>query len=361
MPDSNYYALNLGCEHLETNSIKSERFKINNSERPLEIKNDEGKVVFFVDNLGANVQTINSTTSFFELVDSPNELGEHNSLLGVQNEKLAFVNELNLPKISAEQVTANTIVTNTVKSLGITSGSIKTESMIVNDVQASNLSVTNIKTDHIVCDDMTIADFKTTTIMNEKLDCKNAKIESTTSESLTSNNLASTNIIVENLENQTGHITNIINETLVSNAIKSTSVDALQIVAEKKVVAETVSSDLLDTKEIKCNKLSIHKSVYGSSTEPLDLAVTRVKSVTVEGDLIIIHSKIPSGVINQEIIIHGLEGDYVVSMTFSSSGSPFVNDVTHTFINNHKEHLLRMKYKERVERDSQVKVIIQKV
>jgi hypothetical protein len=356
MPDSNYYALNLGCDRLETNSIKSERFKINNSERPLEIKNDEGKVVFFVDNLGANVQTINSTTSFFELVDTPNGIGIENSLISVKNEKLAFVNEINLPKINGEYVTSKSLVTDNVKSLDITSNSIKTESIIVDDVEATNLNVKNIRTDHIICNDMTIADFKTKTIMNEKLDCKNAKIESITSESITSNNLASTNIIVENLENQTGHITNLINETLVSNTIKSTSIDALQIVADKNVVSEIVSCDLLDTTEIKCNKLSILKSVYGTYEEPLDLAATRVKSVSCAGDLIIIHSKIPSGVINQDIIINGIKGDYVVNMTFNK-----INDVTHTFIKNGKEHLLRMKYKERVERDSQVKIIIQKV
>ena len=356
MPDSNYYAIDLGCDRLETKSIQSERFKINNSERPLEIKNDQGKVVFFVDNLGANVQTINSTTSFFELVDSPNEIGIENSLIGVRNEKLSFVNEINLLKINGEYITSKSVVTDSVKSLGITSDSIKTQSIIVDDLTATDLNVKNIRADHITCNDMTIADFKTTQIMNENLNSKTAEIKALKSESITSKNLASTNIIVEHLENQTGQITHIINETLVSNAIKSTSVHALQIVAEKNVVAEIVCSDLVDTKEIKCNKLSIHKNVYGTIAEPLDLAITRVKSVTVDGDLIIIHSKIPSGVINQEITINGLEGDYVVSLTFNK-----VNDVTHTFISNNKEHLLKMKYKERVERDATVKIIIQKV
>ena len=376
MPDSYYESILIQCDDLRTTKINCDRVQINNSERPLEIKNDEGKVVFFVDSLGANIPTINSTTSFFELSDSPNEIGSENSLIGVRNEKLDFVNEIKLNNISAEEVTSNNIVSSTVKSLGITSDSIKTESLIVNDITATDLSVKNIKTDHIACNNMKIENFKTSKSINEELDCKKAEIKSLTTESITSNNLASTNIIVENLENKTANITDILNETLISNSIKSTSVNALQIVAEKNVVAAEIYSDLVDTKEIKCNKLSIHKNVYGTHEEPLDLAVTRVKSVTVEGDLIIIHSKIPSGVLNQEITVHGLEndGDYVVSMTFNSSGrtkddnlisperrSPFVNDITHMFVNTGNDYKLLMKYKERVERESQVKIIIQKV
>lgn len=358
MPDSTYQCILMQCDDLHTKRINSTKVKINDTERPLEVINSEGKVVFFVDSSGANIPTINSTTSFFELSDSPNEIGIENSLISVRNEKLAFVNEIQLHNISAEKVTSNNIVSSTVKSLGITSDSIKTESLIVNDITATDLSVKNIITDHIACNNMKIANFKTSKTINEELDCKKAEIETLKTESLTSNNLASTNIIVENLENKTANITDIVNETLISNSIKSTSVNALQLVAEKNVVAAEINSDLVDTKEIKCNKLSIHKNVYGTSTELLDLAITRIKSVTVEGDLIIINSKIPSGVLNQEITIHGLEndGDYVVSMTFNK-----VNDVTHMFVNTSNNYKLLMKYKERVERDSQVKIIIQKV
>ena len=71
MPDSSYYAISLQSRTLKTEAIDCARVKINNSERPLEIKNDEGKVIFYVDNLGANVHTLNSTTSFLELSGHP--------------------------------------------------------------------------------------------------------------------------------------------------------------------------------------------------------------------------------------------------------------------------------------------------
>ena len=50
MPDSSYYAISLKSQSLKTEEIECAKVRINNSDRPLEIMNDEGKVIFFVDN-----------------------------------------------------------------------------------------------------------------------------------------------------------------------------------------------------------------------------------------------------------------------------------------------------------------------
>ena len=84
MPDSSYYAISLQSQSLKTEAIHCGKVNINNSQRPLEIVNDEGKVIFFVDNLGANIHTLNSTTSFLELFDTPNVIGKENTLLGIK-------------------------------------------------------------------------------------------------------------------------------------------------------------------------------------------------------------------------------------------------------------------------------------
>ena len=90
MPDSSYYAVSLQSQSLKTEAIHCGKVNINNSERPLEIMNDDGKVIFFVDNLGANVHTLNSTTSFLELFDTPKLLGNENSLLGIKMKNVIF-------------------------------------------------------------------------------------------------------------------------------------------------------------------------------------------------------------------------------------------------------------------------------
>ena len=149
MPDYSYYAINLESKSLKTEAIDCLRVKINNSERPLEIKNDEGKVIFYVDNLGANVHTINSTTSFLELFDTPNVLGAEHNILGVKNEKLSFLDEINLSKIETEALTSKDIITNTMKATGIVTDSIINTKMVSDEIKAKDEQhETNITSKH---------------------------------------------------------------------------------------------------------------------------------------------------------------------------------------------------------------------
>ena len=133
MPDSSYYAVNLQSQTLKTEAIHCGKVNINNSERPLEIKNDEGKVIFFVDNLGANVHTLNSTTSFLELFDTPNLLGKEHTLLGIKNEKMSFLDEIKISKIEAEALTSKDITSTTINATGIMSDSIINGKMVSDD------------------------------------------------------------------------------------------------------------------------------------------------------------------------------------------------------------------------------------
>ena len=119
-----------------------------------------------------------------------------------------------------------------------------------------------------------------------------------------------------------------------------------------------VSSSLIDAKEIRSDKLMIKKSVFGSEAAPLNLAVTQVKFIDVSGENIKIITKTPFGVLNQSIIIKGLDldGDYTVNLTINQ-----FNDCTHTLICDGNHHVLRVTYKERVDRDALLKILIQKV
>ena len=357
MPDYSYYAINLESKSLKTETIDCAKVKINNSERPLEIKNDEGKVIFFVDNLGANVHTLNSTTSFLELFDTPNVVGKEHTLLGMKDEKIAFLDEIKLSKIEAEVLTSKDIITNSIKATGIVSDSIINGKMVSDEIKATAINTNLLTSDSIVCENMKITNFETDMVTGKGLKINEANIKSLKCNTLINEELTSANIMVSHLVNEKANIAYLESQSIDSKQIKSNDIHAItgDITG---LTCVNVCSKIIDAKEIRSDKLIINKSVYGSEEEPLNLAVTQVKSIAVKGENIKITTKIPAGVLTQSIIINGLEldGDYTVNLTLTK-----INDCAHTLICGLTHHVLRVIYKERVDRDALLKILIQKV
>tara|TARA_R110000851_G_scaffold54888_1_gene129238 strand:- start:3481 stop:4554 length:1074 start_codon:yes stop_codon:yes gene_type:complete len=357
MPDSSYYAISLKSQSLKTEEIECAKVRINNSDRPLEIMNDEGKVIFFVDNLGANVHTFNSTTSFVELFDTPKLLGNENSLLGIKDEKMSFLDEIKISKIEAEALTSKDITSTTINATGIMSDSIINAKMVSDDIKATTINTNLLTADSIVCQKMKIAKFETDMITGKESMINEANIESLICNTLVNEELTSDIITVQELVNKTGNITYLESQSIDSKQIKSDDIHAVtgDITG---LTCVKMYGRLIDAKEIKTDKLIINKSVYGNVEEPLNLAVTQIKSVDVSGENIKITTKIPSGVLTQSIIINGLEidGDYTVNLALNK-----MNDCTHTLICYGNQHILRITYKERVDRDVLLKILIQKI
>ena len=159
MPNVNYYAVNLECESLKTSQVNCDKVKISNSSRALEVFNDDGKVVFFVDNLGASVNNINSSTQFTELSDTPYSLGNENSILGVKDGKIEFLDVLKFWKVEADEVTAKKIITDTMKTEGMVSKSIVNETLTSDKIKCTTFDTGAITADTIVCDNMKLTKF----------------------------------------------------------------------------------------------------------------------------------------------------------------------------------------------------------
>tara|TARA_R110000796_G_scaffold186292_1_gene303191 strand:- start:202 stop:1275 length:1074 start_codon:yes stop_codon:yes gene_type:complete len=357
MPDSSYFANSLESLEIKSKKIDCGRVKIGvNNERPLEIQNDEGKVVFFVDNLGANVHTLNSTTSFLELIDTPNDLGNDDSILGIEAGKMKFIRDVKLSKAEVNCLAATSIGTETIKSDGIISNSIISGTLIVDDITAPIAKMKNITSDNIVCDNMTIDNFTTSNIRGDDLKFTNAELINLKSNSLVSTKISSSCIDCNSLKNRSAEIDHLLSETLTGKEIKCDELES-NIIRANEITTEACNSTIVMCKEVNADKLILKKNTYGSNEEPLNLAITQVKSVDVTGDVICIISKIPCGVNSQQITVNGLvDADYAVNLTLNQ-----VNDCTHTFIRNEGCHLLRIKYGERVGRDTQVKILIQKI
>ena len=315
------------------------------------------KSFFLLDNLGANIHTLNSTTSFLELFDTPNVIGRENTLLGIKNDKIAFLDTVKMAKIETEALTSTDIVANTIKATGIVTDSIINAKMVSDELKATTINTNLLTADSIVCEKMKIAKFETDMITGKELMISEANIESLICNTLLTEELTSDIITVRELVNEKSNIAYLESEIIESKQIKSEDIHTItgDITG---LTCVNVSSSLIDAKEILCDKLVIKKSIYGSEEEPLNLAVTQVKSVDVSGERIKIITKTPAGVLTQSIIINGMEidADYTVNLTLNK-----LNDCAHTLICEGTHYVLRVIYKERVDRDALLKILIQKV
>ena len=224
-------------------------------------------------------------------------------------------------------------------------------------IKATTINTNLLTSDSIVCEKMKIAKFETDMITGKESMINEANIESLICNTLVNEELTSDIITVQELVNEKGNIAYLESQSIDSKQIKSDDIHAVtgDITG---LTCVNVCSKIIDAKEIRSDKLIINKSVYGSVEEPLNLAVTQIKSVDVTGENIKITTKIPSGVLNQSILLNGLEidGDYTVNLTLNK-----LNDCTHTLICAGNHHILRVTYKERVDRDALLKILIQKV
>ena len=354
MPNISYYAVNLECESLKTSQVICDKVKISNSSRALEVFNDDGKVVFFVDNLGASVNNINSSTQFTELSDTPYVLGNENSILGVKDGKIEFLDDLIFRKVESDEVTSKKINTGTMKTDGIVSKSIVNETLTSDKIKCTTLDTNVMTADTIVCDNMKLTKFDIDSLSGKELVFDTAIVSQLKSESVTSKMLASTHVVTENLETEKGNFGDITTNVLTSKQVIADNLKSKLVIIDE-LLFDSIMGDRVETKEIICDKLNIVKSEYGSETEPLNLAITQVKFVEVSGENIKIVTKCPSGVLNQAIQINGLDHgkDYAVNITLNTD-----NNISHTFIDDGSTHKLKIVYKTAVERDTIVKIYI---
>ena len=150
MPTQNYYANHLGCLHLRCNALASDKVTINDSTMPLQVTNDAGELIFYVDNSGANVRTINSVTKLSDLQDTPNSLGSDNSILMVKGDKLAYSDVLNIASVNVCAATTSQIDTNVLNAgdASITHaciGSLQTQATVTQSLISTSLSCNDVE------------------------------------------------------------------------------------------------------------------------------------------------------------------------------------------------------------------------
>ena len=346
----------LECEKMQTSNIDCGKVQMNNSDNPFVVKNDEGKVVFFVDNNGANEKIINSTTNFIDLYDTPS-LGSENSILGIKNEKLAFSNFINVAKVDTTNLVSVDAKFDSLTTEKLDCGKATLKNIQCNTIKSSFSEFDELKATTIDCKTLKVEKIEQKHLTCETCSMDNAKINALEANLISLNNLASTFAIVENFENQTANINNLKsnNSLFVDSKIITLEADEIKV---KDLTAKQMKSDELCVKNIKIKSLNIEKSVYGSIDNPLCLNLTQTKEIQVAGNNIRIITSVPADILKQSFFINGLDidEDYMINITSN-------NDMMFQYVlaNNGAKFKLNIKYVERALRDSILKINITKI
>ena len=350
MPNRDYYAINLS----------SDKFKTNNATTSSLVTNDfkvmhEDKVIFSVDKDGTSMNTINSTTSFDDLSDTPNKKVE-NGILGVFKNKLSFlrnivVDSLNSRVIETESLTSNEINTQTLELKKLNTNTINASNIIGEIIEAKSFNGADLFSVFINADNMNAKEIKTDNIhVNKKVDVENIK-----SSSISSNNLATTNLICENQETQCSVITSLKSESILTKSLQS------PLISSSEILSEHIKTDELETLQLSADVIIAksfvkHFTTYGSKAEPLTLSITRQKALDVKEMNCKIISKVPEGVVTQRFFLNGLDcnEDYQINVTLNKDNACFVY-----LINDGQKIQICVNYNKKVEPNTIASFILQ--
>ena len=338
---------------VELKNLKSEYVNITDSDIPFEIKNKLGKTVFYVDQNGANIDTMESTTSFLTLKDTPNAFGEEYSVAVVKNGKIEFEKILNVDSLKTKNIDVEECKINksNVKELVVNdavfeNSNVKKSSIKVldaDDITSKNIITNKIVTKEFIMDNCEIYDLMTKTITSTSIKTDNINCDAANLTSIINDNLKSKNIDFENLKGENMEIKNIKCEKLF---LKDGLIDYCAI-------------DNLDVENIKCNNLQLPKyKEYGTIEEPLFLAISRTKRLLVEGENLKIITKSPIDIKEQVFFIDGIdhELDYELSVVINKN-----NFVYSSLVNDGKCLKVQLRYDKLTEADTIVKIYIKKI
>ena len=288
------------------------------------------------------------------MYDTPRELGKENTVLGIKNGKLAFVDDINADIVQIKKLTCQVGNVYTLKS-----ETLDVHSCCVTDLKSEKSfskasTIENLNASSITCNDLNVTKFDPDTLECNSAHIQDLKTTAFQSDLISSHNLASTHAVLENLEAHKSKLDDVVSKTLHTDSIKAKDVTSDNIKA-KLVTFTDVKCDTVDAEMITAKKICVKQNTYGSLNEPLCLALTQTKYINVEGSNVKIVTKCPAGVLTQSFTIYGLNvnEDYIAHVTSN-------NDVMlqYLLINDGNRFTLKINYADRTLRDTVLKIYI---
>ena len=304
MPTPRINAEDIIANNILGNKIHNKKVIIDDSSTPFRVKDDKGDIVFWVDNSGCNIKALESKTNFLELLDTPDYLGDENSVLLVKDESLCFSNNLNVDNVKCEKlfsqqvhcdrlnttnINLDSIVCKSVLTDKINTDDLKANSLLSQNLNCKNIDSESIKCNNFKCDDLSLKKLNLHELNGEKSNLKSIKtIDCKTT------NLDCKTAFVDNIKSNEIDIT----DAKIDN-LKLKNLDLKELELEASFIKKLFVNDL--------NVLSQVTQHYGSLTEPLFLALTQQNTLELlNGKNHIITTKIARGIKKQSFYINNL-------------------------------------------------------
>lgn len=343
------------CRDLETLKLKAAKVELGNltlqnSERYVNVKNKEGKDVFWVDDDGANISALETQTDFVSLTDTADALGEQDSLLRVEGGKLAFTRELNnLLSINTNHLSCNKLKTENLNISSIVSKSVVSDSATFDLLKADELQVSQqLLAKDIDCKKLKCSDFKTDVLDVVKMKCGNVLTSEAKADSLDAKHLHTESGTIENLKSVQTSTSNLTAEHVSSanGNFDNGSFNNLEAVNFKTLHLKALNAKI---SELELERLHVKCEQYGSLREPLCLAITQTKSLTLNSPSFRnkIISRVPAGVKTQSFSVKNIDTfkDWHIGVTLTKD-----NEVQSTLIiKDDTEVKVNLTYKKAVE------------
>ena len=296
-----------------TNNLESKNVKINNDNNYLEVLNNQGKKVFWIDEDGANIKQLETITELNDIVGFPSIrdgllIGKDNQLeftkdLEITNLKVdsGLINSIESKKITADVANTITINSNSVLCKVANADKLISNEAKITNLNTDELTAKSIKVDDLKCGNLDCDNFKPTDIETDNLLSKHINTEELNAGSLQAKEAGIANLETQNILTQRMDIIETANIKVLNNE------DA--IINELKV-----SNAHIDN--LKYNKMIKNIKSYGSVEEPLVLNVVDTKYLDVNNETgsLKIFNKIVDKTPQNKIELTNLpEGDYIVN------------------------------------------------
>jgi len=266
----------LQCENLTASqSLTTKNVSFNEGDKFLNVKDNNGKSIFYVNSQGASINKIERNVSLENIEDFPDlKVG----VLRMQKNRLHFskyleldelevesaninnlevlnlkLNKLNLPTLNADNITnlnlqTKSINTDEAKITNLTTNELSSKRIITEDIKTNTLSFNDLKIEK-----MNTKEVLTTTISSTELTSKKANFDSLVSDDAGIAKLECKNIMVQNID-----------------IIESANVKVLN--NEEAYIADAHIAEA-EIKILKVDKINKPCAEFGSLKKPLELNI----------------------------------------------------------------------------------------
>lgn len=248
------------------NKLLHSNVSINENDNYLVVKNNEGKKLFWVDNSGANITSLDKAVLIEDVVGFP-KLNE--GVLNVINNKLEFNKELNLDKINAIESNINKLNVDDLKIKKIINLSLLSSDSILNkilstdELKAKEANIIDLKSDKLTSDDI-----KTKHISSKTLNVELFNPNEINSNNLISNEIDINKAKINELQLNDGGIKNLECENIKTKKIDIIENANISVLNNTEANIDTLYSCNSEIQILKVYNLIKEIVIFGTIEEP---------------------------------------------------------------------------------------------